>query len=280
MTPVDRFDRIWSCKKDIPQEGRLIDTHLSSPCPIWQSELIMLPLDLVTFDTNNLLYSRDEGNSRVWHSELGEWVSLHYFPLHPDIEADITDADALKRFFWASAAQAGIGCVETWPLVELDGCRAVRRIIKRAQNPDGRGRIYVGSVTLPFRDFSYVIRVEAAEGGFTGIRESFVTHELLSNDLVKVKPDPSSGEEDVILGPADMEGWTVNVIDDSIPAHLQPNVSEDPQYDNQFPKHPLSRVRALLRKIEETLKVDESVKRAPPFVYTAPDCRSWWQRLF
>jgi hypothetical protein len=49
---------------------------------------------------------------------------------------------------------------------------------------------------------------------------------------------------------------------------------------NQFPKHPLSRVRAMLAKMEATLKVDESVKRAPPFVYRSPDQRLWWQRLF
>ena len=220
----------------------------------------MKSLDFVTFDTSNLVNSDDEGNTRLWSTELGDWVSLHYFPLPPDIEADITDAEVLKRFFWASSARAGIGFVEAWPLVEFDGYRGVRRIIKQAQNPDGRGRIYVGSVTLPFRDFSYVIKVEAAEGGFTGLREAFVSV-LLSREGLLI-PNDDSGV---------MEGWTVNVIDNSIPPHLQPNVSEDPKYDEQVPEHPLSRVRQMLGKIEATLKVDDSLRDAPPFVYRPLD---------
>jgi hypothetical protein len=45
------------------------------------------------------------------------------------------------------------------------------------------------------------------------------------------------------------------------------NLSESEEFDQMFPKHPLSRVRKYLKHIEETIKIDESLLKEPKFEY-------------
>ena len=233
----------------------------------------MKSLDLVTFDTSSLVHSRDRFNARLWSTQLGDRVRLRYYPLPPDIGADITDAEAIKRFYWEAVARDFIGFVEAYPL-EIDGCRAVRVITKEVPEPGKLAHGYTGSVMVPFRYFNYIIQMEAQHRRSTWAREDFVMKALIRDGSIRSDYDGCYAE-----------GWTVNVFQPLFPpthlSHwLQPNVAEDPKYDEQFPEHPLSRVRAMLAKIEATLQVDESVKRSPSFVYRTPYRRSWWQRLF
>ncbi len=53
------------------------------------------------------------------------------------------------------------------------------------------------------------------------------------------------------------------VLDGSgLPAGFSP---DDPQFDAEFPKHSLSRLRTVLRRMEKSLRLSERVKQLPPF---------------
>ena len=79
--------------------------------------------------------------------------------------------------------------------VNIDGCLSVRTIFKTAINPDGRGRGYLGSITLPYRDFSYVIKVQSSEQGMTGMREAIVAERLMASGSMQL-------DQEVFDGPA------------------------------------------------------------------------------
>jgi hypothetical protein len=56
------------------------------------------------------------------------------------------------------ARNAGIGVIEIETL-EIDGVPSIRTLFKAKDKDRERGLVYTGAITLPFRDFSYVVKV-------------------------------------------------------------------------------------------------------------------------
>jgi len=98
---------------------------------------------------------------------------------------------------------------------------------------------YVGSITIPFRDFSFVVKIQCPERGTTGVREAVLFQKQFSAGKVKLGPDRKIAGD-----------WN----------------PDDEQYDPQFPQHPISRVRKVLRRIEATCAVDAKTRTAARFV--------------
>jgi hypothetical protein len=137
-----------------------------------------------------------------------------------------------------------------------------------------------GSITLPFRDFSYVLKVQCMETGTTGIRESVVLAQMMASGQVKLQ---NSGP-----GPQQLRiaGCMQDPYDPTTSAPLMWNLAEDKQYDAQFPDHPLSRLRSVLRQVQPSLRLAPEVKDATPFVFvpSPPSTavsqqrkRPWWK---
>lgn len=62
-----------------------------------------------------------------------------------------------------------------------------------------------------------------------------------------------------------MTDWLDDPYDPGEKGEMTRNKSEKPEYDPQFPEHPLSRARKLLNHLQRTITVDASVKVQPPF---------------
>ena len=60
----------------------------------------------------------------------------------------------------------------------IDGCRAVWLIVKAPQKP--HGMTYIGSLTFPFRNFSFVLKAVCVEHGTPGMREAVVLERFLA----------------------------------------------------------------------------------------------------
>jgi hypothetical protein len=217
----------------------------------------------VSFDTTGLSYQGERDNVRAWRSESGDGIGLYHFAVPPSIPTSLADAQAVRSFYRRLALSSNIGFVEA-DVFELQGGRALRVICKAVQYPDGTGRTYLGSITLPFRDFSFVIKAHCPELGTTGVRESVVLDRLLRSGGVRLQTEAAQG---ALLGP----GWITNREDDSLPPGLARNVSEDEAYDAEFPDDPLSRARAFLRRVQATLILGDDLRNAPEF--TGPDPR-------
>jgi hypothetical protein len=209
----------------------------------------------VTFDASGFDFQEERDGARVWHTPAGDTLGVFYFPLKPDIDANVRSLEKVRQAIRsrASAARAAIIEVET---TTTDACLAVRQIIKVPQQPHGMN--YVGSLLLPFRDFSFVIKVQCQEHGTTGIRDTIILDEALGDGRVTFDPDREGF----------LEGWMHDPYDPTLHRGFHWNLSEAPEYDVRFPDHPLSRLRPVLGHLELTLRVTKEVKASPPYIFT------------
>jgi len=137
-------------------------------------------------------------------------------------------------------------------VVRVQGVLGTRTIFKFPQKPSGMA--YVGSITFPFRDFSFVIKIQCPELGITGVREAVVLDKLMSTGEVSIDPQKRK-----------IHGWSQDPYDQSYEGPSLMNRAEEIKYDAEFPDHPLSRARNFLTNITNSISFDEEVLRAAPF---------------
>jgi hypothetical protein len=172
---------------------------------------------------------------RVWEAPGRDAVELHFFPVPPNLPAAPTVGDIAAVY--ANGLSPAGGKVVECAVVMFAGCDAVRLIVKVPQQP--RGFMYQGAVTLPFRDFSYVFKVQCSEVGTTGIREAVLFERRCR-----------AGEEPDLARPGEpFPDWN-------------PDAAE---HDSAFPNHPISRLRHLLAQIERSAVLDDRIRRLPKF---------------
>ena len=223
----------------------------------------MPSLDDVSFDTSSLEFQGSFDEARVWSTARGDPVSLHYFPVAPDIAADTSDIQALRKFAREHLSAVG-GVLITLDTFVVDRVLSARQLVKVPQEPSGM--TYIGSVTVPFRDFSFVLKIGGREHGITGMRDTLVCQEMIQAGIVSLDPDAGV-----------IRGWTQDPYDSTIRDGSFPNHSEAETYDTRFPEHPLSRVRPLLKTLSESLSLNERIRALPPFVYPRVQSGPWWQ---
>lgn len=221
----------------------------------------MPTLDSITFDDATFESREDQNGARYWFTAQGDGCGLYLFESPPNIAAGLDSVEELRSFFRQMTNANGMGMIEV-ERVEVDGCSAVRTIVKSPQNPTGM--TYIGSVTFPFRDFSYVLKVQCAEHGITGMRDAIILDQMISSGKVEW----SGGQ---------LVGMQQDAYDATIVSPIMRNVSDSEEYDAMFPQHPLSRVRAFFRQVLPTIQIADEVKTAAPFAYAVPK-KSWWKK--
>jgi len=211
----------------------------------------MISLDSVTFDEKGFVRQDEQANVRLWLCSTGDQLGLFLYSIRPDLGAGLDNPDGLRRFYRSLAEPAGFGIIEV-ELRQLDGCEAVRTIFKAPQEP--AGRTYLGSLTIPFADFSFVLKVQCVEAGMTGQRDTFVLSELLSKGEIGL--DVEGGSK---------SGWVQDPYDPTQVSAMTMNRSERTEYDSMFPDHPLSRARQILAHLEQTIRLSQAVKGSRRF---------------
>lgn len=166
-------------------------------------------------------------------------LSLHFFPSPPDIPT-VHDIEMARKFYRHQITEAGGGLIQV-DLIQVQGYSAVKTVFKLPQ--ENGALTYLSSITIPFSDCSYVIKIQAPDLEATGKREAVVTNELLEKGVVT---KDGSG----ILG------WAQDPYLASHNKGTLMNQSEKELYDLDFPDHPLSLARTFLTKIEEGLTFD------------------------
>jgi len=175
-------------------------------------------------------------------------LSINYFSLEPDIPT-LKNIDQLRDFFRKALAAQGYGMVEL-DILQTFGISMVKGIFKIPQRPFGM--TYLASMTIPFENCSFVIKVQAMESGATGMRDTVISQKLLTNN-------------EISIGPNGFEGWFYDPYDENIKDGLRMNRSEEEQYDSQFPEHPLSRSREILRDVLNKIDFDSALENIPKF---------------
>lgn len=175
------------------------------------------------------------------HPSFPAVLSINYFELVPDVPYN-SAVEELRDFYQPMVARSGGGLIKV-DVTDIQGVRCIETIFKLPR--DESGVLYIGALTIPFEDRSYVIKVQAIEPGAIGSREAMIWAQLDAAGVVSID------ETGRIIG------WSADPYDKSVTEGFLMNLSEAIYYDAQFPSHPLSLVRA---KLEELIK---SVRLAP-----------------
>ncbi|GAA1499591.1 hypothetical protein GCM10009827_002230 [Dactylosporangium maewongense] len=176
----------------------------------------------------------------AWQHEQGPVMTLHFFNLRPDLPAPLHDPAALFAGTARRTAAAGGGLIDA-AVEPVDGVPALRQVVK-IRHPQGHGLVFLGSYTIPRATCSTVLKLQAAESGTTGVREALVFTKLGPDGMNK----PSPFAPDATGG-------------------LPTLHADDEQYDAEFPHHPLTATRAMLRRLLPSIRLDERFKALPPF---------------
>ena len=191
--------------------------------------------DSVKFDASRYQFQGDRDGTRVWFLQEGGGVGLYFFPRKPDLPMRAASVVQLRDSY--TARMDGKLQVVECRVLPLDGVPSIW-LITKGRDEQTRGAVYLGSLTIPFRDFSFVIKIQCQEQGTTGMREALLIDEALKKGTGRVEVNRFVPN-----------GWSF----------------DDEQFDNKLPQHPLSRVRRELRHIALSVRIESKVRDEPRF---------------
>lgn len=128
-------------------------------------------IDALRFDTTGYEFHGElqPGRLRVWWTPEGDGLGVHFFAIPPDLPSGASSVDEFAAYYWGMLGDSGGRLIQT-EVVVAGGCATLRTIVSVPQQPTGRSCI--GSLTVPFRDFSFVLKCQCLERGTTGIKEA------------------------------------------------------------------------------------------------------------
>ena len=188
--------------------------------------------------------------------EMQQWInpaqsialSINFFDLKPDLPT-AKNIGVLRDYYRAQIVVPNGGLIQA-DLMDLKTYPVIKTIFKIPQTPSGI--TYLASLTIPFKKCSYVIKIQAAEVGTTGMRDALVADEYLKKGKISARPDG-------------FENWFADPYDPSFKEGTLMNCSEKTAYDSKFPAHPLSQARSLLTEIESQITFAAELARCKKF---------------
>lgn len=176
---------------------------------------------------------------RNWHHPSGAALTLAT-TTRSDTPS-LSHLGSLRDSFRRIAEGNGAALVEADVVQSAYGPSA-RMIYKK---PQGMGFLFTGMLLLPADDQWLVCTVVDAEKGMTGVREAVVTTQLMEAGQLTIESYQESWARDPYdpeYSPGDRRGLRY--------------LSDDECYDSQFPEHPLSNVRNVLKALLENVFVE------------------------
>ena len=208
-------------------------------------------INLLKIPNFNLLERNSNESIKEWiNKEESLLLSVNFFDLNPDIPTT-KDIDYLRQFYRDLIVQNNGGIIEV-NIVTVCEIQSVKAILKIPQQPSGM--IYLGTIIIPFKKFSYVVKIQANEFGTTGMRDSIVANKLMTEGLIEV-------------GDEGYEGWFEDPYDSEYKKGTLMNKSELEKYDREFENHPLSILRQMFREIESRIELDTALAKHEKFEY-------------
>lgn len=206
-------------------------------------------IELITFPIDDWVEELSNRALKKWKGKrMPGALSLNYFNIPPDLPT-MQDVDVLRNMYRSQVSEAQAGIVEA-EIKTIGGFQAVRLIIKMSMG--NFGMFYLGSLTFPFENCSYVLKIEHSEQGATGVREAIIGNELMASGQVTITDDG-------------FEGWAKDPYQADFKGGLLMNLSEAEKYDERFPDHPLSLVRKELDYMEKHLMFHPDLAQIPSF---------------
>jgi hypothetical protein len=177
---------------------------------------------------------------RTWRNSRGDVLCLAAADGSLELPS-LSNIGALQKWCRAVAESNGAGLIE----MQLDTGRlgaTVAFIYKRLQMP---AYVFTGMLLVPGDEVNPVWTVVSGERGMTGVREAIVTAQLMTTGKLTIEDYKRSWAQD----PYDS---TYRGVDRRVLRF----VSDDESYDEQFPDHPLSKVRRILATLPSAVRIE------------------------
>lgn len=164
------------------------------------------------------------------------------------VDTKIANVEAVREYCRQVAEDHGAGLVEAGVILNQSG-PALQMIYK---NLDGQAFTFTGLQMIVLPTATLTWSVVARERGTTGIREALVTDSLFAQGRLTVE----GYEESWACDPYEPR---YKGVDRSTLRYMSDNAS----YDTQFPEHPLSKVRQVLRELSRESDLTKIVPNLP-----------------
>jgi hypothetical protein len=128
--------------------------------------------DSIRFGTSGLMLRKNEPARQLWLNAFNDVIEFRAFEVQPDIPVRLSDARGLRAFYDSGAVSQQGSVIK----LEVRAVQNVQAVLLELQLPAlPRGSTFVASITLPFRDGSFVIKAQAIE--------------VLESDLINLPPE-------------------------------------------------------------------------------------------
>lgn len=206
-----------------------------------------LTIDSLVLKLDGWTIIQEDKYIRIWKNDFGDILKLAFIPNPPDFPDTVTNLSDLRDFYRHVITK------EHGAIVEINkeyygDILLIKTLFKIPQ--ESTGFTYLGSFTLPMEDFCFIMTVECHEYGTTGIRESVV---LLISEKLGVVPKKT------------LDNWFSDPYDPDFENGVLRNLSDDEKYDNDFPNHPLTRTRQILKEVLNKILLKEEIAISEPF---------------
>jgi len=199
-----------------------------------------ISLDAVSFDVSKYRYEREKDNERFWFTSSGDGISITFCPGPPSLPTTVNTIVELQQFYVGRVCNEQVRMAE-FRISPVADVNSIWMILKLSRQPHGMD--YIGSLTIPFADFSFVIKMQCDELGITGIRET------------------------ALMLKARLEGKVAIGADGKLSGDWNPDAAV---HDDKFPDHPISRLRREFAQIISSLKISDVTKRQKRFELPTP----------
>ena len=209
-------------------------------------KIIIEPLlEHIEFDMVGLKFHSETNRAlKVWTNPEADVVTLNLFRSPPDISVSLSNLEGLRNIYREQVTGAKGGLIEVIVL-EISDVPSIKTIFKLPQKIAGVA--YVASITIPFKDFSFVLKITCQERGFGGTRET----RILEQRRISLREKGDTRDA--------LEGWNSDPYDSSFQSKLLMTFAENEIFDSDFPDHPVSRARFWIRKFAESVKLDKTL---------------------
>lgn len=211
-------------------------------------------INSLKFNTFNWNLVEDTKHKKNWvNKEQTALAGIQFFDNHPsDIPAKLNDINTIRNHYRNMIVEQIEGGLIRCEISNLKGNDAIEMIVKQPNQPSGM--TYNGSFIIPFKGYNFVVKMQAVEGGMTGMREA-----ITMDKWMKENGAPKTDENGKMIGFAN------DPYDKSFTKGRLMNYSEKEEFDKDFPNHPLTIVRSKMKEIKESISFADEISKLEKF---------------
>lgn len=119
-----------------------------------------ITIDNLRLNLDSWQVREESDRYRVWENQIPDLLSLSFCPIPMTAQIGLSATQKLQDFYrlYRKTVQQAGGTLISVDIVSVKGVSAIKALFMFPQ--PNRQQTYVGSLTFPFRDFSYVVKIQ------------------------------------------------------------------------------------------------------------------------